>query len=185
MSSVPYEIVNTPSDELELIQSYRNLAAQAEIDEALQEIRNEVFVFDVPDKRAFEIQFKDDSEISKSIQKKVIEEFLDTTKMVEGNARKILNRFRITTEDVKKHTSLLSPGEFSRLIIAELVAIKPNCIILDEPSNHLDLEVIEELEKGLQEYKGTLIVVSHDRYFVEKLKLNQIFDLDKNSEKIG
>jgi uncharacterized protein YihD (DUF1040 family) len=57
MSSVPYEIVNTPSDELELIQSYRNLAAQAEIDEALQEIRNEVFVFDVPDKRAFEIQF--------------------------------------------------------------------------------------------------------------------------------
>ncbi len=117
--------------------------------------------------------------------KNVIEEFLDTTKMIEGDARKILNRFRITTEDVKKHTSLLSPGEFSRLIIAELVAIKPNCIILDEPSNHLDLEIVEELEKGLTAYKGTLIVVSHDRYFVEKIKLNQTFDLDKNSEKLA
>jgi ATPase subunit of ABC transporter with duplicated ATPase domains len=116
--------------------------------------------------------------------KKVIEEFLDVTRMIEGDARKILNRFKITTEDVKKHVSLLSPGEFSRLILAELVAIKPNCIILDEPSNHLDLEVIEELEKGLQEYKGTLIVVSHDRYFVERLKLNQIFDLNKNLGKI-
>lgn len=75
MSSVPYEIVNTPSDEQELIQSYRNLASQAEIDEALQEIRNEVFIFDVPDKRAFELQFKDESKISKGIQKKVSDEF--------------------------------------------------------------------------------------------------------------
>jgi pleuromutilin/lincosamide/streptogramin A transport system ATP-binding/permease protein len=116
--------------------------------------------------------------------KKVIEEFLETTKISESNARRLLNRFRITTEDVKKHVSLISPGEYSRLIIAELVAIKPNCIILDEPSNHLDLEVIEELENGLKEYKGTLIVVSHDRYFVEKIKLNQIFDLDVNSTKL-
>ena len=116
--------------------------------------------------------------------KKVIEEFLETTKITETNARKLLNRFRITTEDVKKHISLISPGEYSRLIIAELVAIQPNCIILDEPSNHLDLEVIHELENGLQDYKGTLIVVSHDRYFVEKLKLNKIFNLDINSIKI-
>jgi ATPase subunit of ABC transporter with duplicated ATPase domains len=116
--------------------------------------------------------------------KKVIEEFLETTKISETNARKLLNRFRITTEDVKKYLSLISPGEYSRLIIAELVAIKPNCIILDEPSNHLDLEVIEELENGLKDYKGTLIVVSHDRYFVEKLKLNETFNLDVNSIKI-
>ncbi len=115
---------------------------------------------------------------------KVISEFLDVTKISETNARKILNRFRITTEDVNKHISLISPGEYSRLIIAELIATNPNCIILDEPSNHLDLEVIEELENGLREYKGTLIVVSHDRYFVEKLKLNKVIDLDNNSKKI-
>ena len=116
--------------------------------------------------------------------KKVINEFLEITKIPETEARKLLNRFRITTEDVKKHISFLSPGEYSRLIIAELVAMKPNCIILDEPSNHLDLEATEELENGLRKYSGTLIVVSHDRYFVEKIKLNKTFDLNNISSKI-
>ncbi|MEI6296424.1 MAG: ABC-F family ATP-binding cassette domain-containing protein [bacterium] len=118
-------------------------------------------------------------------RKTVIEEFIDTTKVEETDARKILNRFRITAEDVGKDVSLVSPGEYSRLIIAEMVALKPNCIILDEPSNHLDLEVLEELENGLKEYKGTLVVVSHDRYFLDKLKLNTVFDLDLNSRIIG
>jgi ATPase subunit of ABC transporter with duplicated ATPase domains len=90
----------------------------------------------------------------------------------QTDARKILNRFRITAEDVNKHLSQLSPGEYSRLIIAELVAQKPTCIILDEPTNHLDLEVIAELEKALLTYKGTLIIASHDRYFVEKIRLD-------------
>jgi len=116
--------------------------------------------------------------------RKVIEEFLEITKLDETTARELLNRFRITTEDVKKHVSLLSPGEYSRLIIAELVAIRPNCIILDEPSNHLDLEALEELENGLKDYKGTLIVVSHDRYFIEKLGLKNVFDLNNFSERI-
>ncbi|MFA6430324.1 MAG: ABC-F family ATP-binding cassette domain-containing protein [Candidatus Paceibacterota bacterium] len=113
--------------------------------------------------------------------KTVIEEFLETTKISETEARKILHRFRITTEDVNKHLSLISPGEYSRLIIAELLATKPNCIILDEPTNHLDLEVTEELENGLKDYKGTLIIVSHDRYFLEKQKINRVFDLNINS----
>ena len=115
---------------------------------------------------------------------KVIDEFLEETKMPETVARELLNRFRLTTEDVKKLVSELSPGEYSRLLIAELVAKRPDCIILDEPSNHLDLEVVEELEKGLQEYVGTLIMVSHDRYFVEKVKLDSVFDMDKCSVKI-
>jgi ATP-binding cassette, subfamily F, member 3 len=115
---------------------------------------------------------------NKKSNKKVIEQFLEETKMEEeGNARKILNRFRLTSEDINKEVSLLSPGEYSRLVIAELVAKQPNCIILDEPTNHLDLEILEELEKGLQEYKGTLIVVSHDRYFVERINLNKILVL--------
>jgi len=116
--------------------------------------------------------------------KKVIEEFMDITELELTESRKLLSRFRITTDDVKKEVYLLSPGEYSRLIIAELVALKPNCIILDEPSNHLDLEVLEELEKGLKEYKGTLVLVSHDRYLVERLKPNRIFDLDINSSEI-
>lgn len=108
---------------------------------------------------------------------KVIDEFLAITQIEETVARELLNRFRITTEDVKKDISELSPGEYSRLLVAELVATRPNCIILDEPSNHLDLEVLEELESGLKDYAGTLIVVSHDRYFVGKLKLDKSYDL--------
>ena len=115
--------------------------------------------------------------------KKVLEEFLDTTQLESTEARAMLYRFGIGKEDVKKSVSLISPGEYSRLIIAELSAQNPNCIILDEPSNHLDLQVLEELENGLKDYTGTLIVVSHDRYFIEKVKLSREFDLDKNSFK--
>jgi len=109
----------------------------------------------------------------------VIEHFMRHTEFTQTNARKILNRFRITTEDIKKEVSLLSPGEYSRLVIAELISKKPNCIILDEPSNHLDLEILEELEKGLKNYTGTLIVVSHDRYFVNSVDITKVFDLEK------
>ncbi len=104
----------------------------------------------------------------------VRDHFLKTIDIEEGDARKILNRFRITAEDISKNIQTLSPGEYSRLIIAELIALKPNCIILDEPSNHLDLEALEELENGLKEYDGTLIVVSHDRYFTEKININKV-----------
>lgn len=107
----------------------------------------------------------------------VIKEFVKTTQIEETEARQILNRFRLSRDDVKNHISLLSPGEYSRFLIAELVATKPNCIILDEPSNHLDLEALEELENGLVDYEGTLIVVSHDRYFVDKLNLKQIYKM--------
>lgn len=110
--------------------------------------------------------------------KKVIDEFLEITKINETTARELLNRFRITTEDVKKQISELSPGEYSRLLVAELVAMRPNCIILDEPSNHLDLEALEELENGLKDYKGTLIIVSHDRYFVGKLGLDIVYKFE-------
>lgn len=121
---------------------------------------------------------------SASSHKTVLEEFIESTDLNETLSRKLLNRFRITTEDIKKDVSLLSPGEYSRLVIAKLVACKPNCIILDEPSNHLDMEVLEELEHGLVDYKGTLIVVTHDRYFIEKLGLNKTFDLNKYSVEI-
>ena len=137
----------------------------------------------VPDKGEFVVgenvrigyveQLKDGSSFAQT----ALEHFLEKTKIDQTNARKILNRFRITTEDVGKKVGELSPGEYSRLVISELVAIQPNCIILDEPSNHLDLEVLEELEKGLVNFPGTLIVVSHDRYFIEKIKLTREISL--------
>lgn len=108
----------------------------------------------------------------------VIEYFVLVTKLDETMSRRVLNRFRINDTGVLKKLSELSPGEYSRLIIATIMAQKPNCLILDEPTNHLDLEVLEELESALRDFKGTLIVVSHDRYFVEKMELNKIIDLD-------
>jgi len=117
-------------------------------------------------------------------EKTVLDEFLEITKMAETEARKMLFTFEIRTDDVFKKISLISPGEYSRLIIAELVATQPNCIILDEPSNHLDLDVLEELENGLANYKGTLIVVSHDRYFIEKIKTTSEFNVGSVSKKL-
>lgn len=91
----------------------------------------------------------------------------------ETDIRKILNRLSIDAEDLKKNITDLSVGEYSRLQLAILASSQANCIILDEPTNHLDLEVLGALEEMLSEYTGTLIVVSHDRYFVDKIKFNK------------
>lgn len=96
----------------------------------------------------------------------------------ESLARKTLNRFRLTEDDLKKKVSELSSGERSRLLIAIMMTQDPNCIILDEPSNHLDLEVLTELEQALAQFTGTLIVVSHDRYFIRKLHFHKVYLLD-------
>lgn len=100
---------------------------------------------------------------------KVKDEFVRHTKIEEGSARKILNRFKLSTEDVDKKIKELSSGERSRLIIATIMAQKVNCLILDEPSNHLDLQALESLEYAVKNFKGTLILVSHDRYFVKQI----------------
>ena len=72
-------------------------------------------------------------------------------------------------DEAEKRLSALSGGEAARLVFCKLALEKPNVLVLDEPTNHLDLESIESLVEGLQEYEGTLIFVSHDRWFVSKL----------------
>ena len=72
-------------------------------------------------------------------------------------------------EDVHKSVTKLSGGEAARLVFARFAVTEPNLLVLDEPTNHLDLEAIEALVKALKEYEGTLIFVSHDRWFVEQL----------------
>jgi ATPase subunit of ABC transporter with duplicated ATPase domains len=110
---------------------------------------------------------------------KVKDEFIRHTKTEEGLARKILNRFKLSTEDVNKKVRELSSGERSRLIIATIMAQKVNCLILDEPSNHLDLQALESLEYAVKNFKGTLILVSHDRYFIRQLKPLKSFVTEK------
>lgn len=81
--AMPYELLQTPTAEYELIRNYRELAATAEVDEALQEIRNEIFIFDVPGKKAFELDWVENSKISASIRKKIGVEFDNLYHMIE------------------------------------------------------------------------------------------------------
>lgn len=87
----------------------------------------------------------------------------------ETEARKFLAKFMFFGEDVFKELSKLSGGEKVRLKLAELMFKDLNLLILDEPTNHLDIDSREILEETLQEYKGTILFVSHDRYFVNKI----------------
>ena len=79
-------------------------------------------------------------------------------------------------DDVEKPLRALSGGEAARLVFAKLSVQKPNVLVLDEPTNHLDLEAIEALVEGLQAFDGTLILVSHDRWFVSQLA-NRILEI--------
>src|SRR6185295_13201813 len=91
---------------------------------------------------------------------------------VRGNLGMVL----FTGDDVKKPVGNLSGGEAARLVFCKLSVTRPNVLVLDEPTNHLDLEAIEALVEGLRGYDGTLIFVSHDRWFVSQLA-NRIFEI--------
>jgi len=84
-------------------------------------------------------------------------------------AQGLLHRFLFTRDDLDRPISTLSGGEKSRLQLARLVHAQVNFLILDEPTNHLDLDACEQLEEMLMEFDGTLLVVSHDRYFLDRL----------------
>ena len=83
-----------------------------------------------------------------------------------GFVRGRMARMLFSGDDVKKRLKALSGGEATRLIFSRLTIERPNVLVLDEPTNHLDLESIEALVEGLKSYPGTLILVSHDRWFV-------------------
>jgi len=91
--------------------------------------------------------------------------------------RNALAAFLFRNDDVEKKVSVLSGGERARLTIAKLILQKSNVLILDEPTNHLDINSREALEAALAKFNGTIIAVSHDRYFIKKLA-TRIFELD-------
>ena len=97
-----------------------------------------------------------------------------------GFVRGKLGMVLFSGDEVEKKVGSLSGGEAARLVFARLGVQKPNVLLLDEPTNHLDLEAIEALVKGLREYDGTLILVSHDRWFVSQLA-NRILEIKPDS----
>lgn len=103
--------------------------------------------------------------------------------MNEKDIRAVLGRFLFVQEDVKKIINDLSGGEKARLQLALLMLQRDNVLILDEPTNHLDIDSKEMLEQALQNFEGTIIFVSHDRYFINQLA-NKVFDLNHDGGKI-
>jgi len=100
--------------------------------------------------------------------------------LTQTEIRNTLALFLFRGDDIEKKVSVLSGGEKARLTLAKLILSKMNVLILDEPTNHLDIPSREALENALLSFDGTIIAVSHDRYFIKKLA-NRIFDLSSHT----
>ncbi len=109
----------------------------------------------------------------------VIEELLNNYPLSEEQARSICGGFLFSEDDAFKKIGNLSGGEKARVALMRLIMDKPNFLILDEPTNHLDIYSREILEYALEDYDGTLVVVSHDRHFLESV-VNKIYEITKD-----
>ena len=103
--------------------------------------------------------------------------FAAETDLNQGEARGALAKFGLGADDVHRPGNSLSPGERTRAVLAVLAANRVNALVLDEPTNHLDLEAIEQLELALVGYEGAIVLVSHDRRFLEAFEPTITLDL--------
>lgn len=99
---------------------------------------------------------------------------------MDTQIKKILNGMAFPAPDYQKSVAVLSGGEHTRLCLAKLLLQKPDLLILDEPTNHLDFETMEWLESYLKTYPGAILVVSHDRYFLDAV-CNRIFEIEDST----
>lgn len=113
--------------------------------------------------------------------KTIFEEVSDRVPMSTiPQIRSILGSFLFSGDDVDKKISILSGGEKSRVMLACMLAVPVNFLVLDEPTNHLDIQSREVLLDALSRFEGTLMIVSHDRYFLKHLA-NRVFELDRGA----
>lgn len=103
--------------------------------------------------------------------------------MTNGEIRSALAAFQFKGEDVFKEISVLSGGERGRVVLCKLLLKQANFLILDEPTNHLDIQSKEILEDALDGFEGTILFISHDRYFINKIA-NKILDFNQNNSQI-
>jgi ATPase subunit of ABC transporter with duplicated ATPase domains len=113
------------------------------------------------------------------MERTVIEEFRSSINMEEGEARTYLHRMLFKGEDVFKQVGSLSYGERIKLVLVKLMASGVNTLLLDEPTSHMDIDSMERLEEALCEFTGGLLVITHDRYFMEKLGIKKIYIMEK------
>ena len=109
--------------------------------------------------------------------KSILRVFEENTGIIEPESRRVLARYFFAVDQVHSSVSTLSFGQLKRLDLAIILAKKPSLLILDEPTNHLDIYTLEDLESFITEQKIPMIIVSHDRYFLEKINPTDIIDL--------
>ncbi len=107
---------------------------------------------------------------TQSIMDELVNDRVDKTQ-----AYKLLHRFLLPPEKIIQSVNSLSSGEKAKLLLAKIMASGANFIVLDEPTNHLDIPTREALEEAIASYAGTLLVVSHDRYFLERINLTRLY----------
>ncbi len=114
----------------------------------------------------------------------VIEELrtIASSAITDGELRGFLGRFLFSGDDVFKSVAALSGGEKGRLALAKLIYSRVNVLVLDEPTNHLDIASCEALEDALNEFDGTIVTVSHDRYFLDRIATQILAFNDKGAE---
>ncbi|MDX6486616.1 MAG: hypothetical protein QOF43_1769, partial [Gaiellaceae bacterium] len=98
----------------------------------------------------------------------LLDAFVRASGQTAEDVRTLLAKYDLGADDVLRGAASLSPGERTRAVLALLSARGVNCLVLDEPTNHLDVEAIEELERALGGYDGTVLLVTHDRLFLER-----------------
>ena len=126
------------------------------------------------------IGYYDQEQAELTSNKRVLNELWDEYPLMnEKDIRTVLGNFLFSGDDVLKIVSTLSGGEKARLALAKLMLQKANLLILDEPTNHLDLDSKEILENALIDYPGTLLFVSHDRYFINRIA-SKVIELSKD-----
>jgi ATPase subunit of ABC transporter with duplicated ATPase domains len=107
----------------------------------------------------------------------LLDAFVPASGLTLEDARTLLAKFDLGADDIRCSAASLSPGERTRAVLALLSARGVNCLVLDEPTNHLDVEAIEELERALAGYDGTVLLVTHDRVFLDRFGATRTIEL--------
>jgi ATPase subunit of ABC transporter with duplicated ATPase domains len=108
---------------------------------------------------------------------RLLDTFIGATGLRISDARSTLAKFELAADHVLRPARTLSPGERTRAVLALFAARGVNCLVLDEPTNHLDLPAIEQLEQALDHYDGTLLLVTHDREFLDAVRITRTVNL--------